>query len=100
MRELTGAQKKYLRGLAHGLKPVVHVGRNGLTEGVFESLDQALDSHELIKVKLRADRDEKRELAAAIDARLGSVQVGAIGHVAIFYRQARDPERRSIRLPA
>ncbi len=99
MSELSGAQKKYLRGLAHGLKPVVHVGRNGLTESVFESLDQALDSHELIKVKFSDHRDRKGELAATIDARLGSVQAGTIGHVAIFFRRARDPERRSIRLP-
>ncbi len=106
MSDLSGAQKKYLRGLAHGLKPVVHVGRNGLTETVFESLDQALDSHELIKVKFSRSgafsghRDEKRQLAASIDARLRSTQVGAIGHVAIFFRQARDPEKRAIRLPA
>ncbi len=99
MSELSGAQRKYLRGLAHGLKPVVHVGRNGLTEGVFESLDEAFGSHELIKVKLSGDKREKREMGAAIDARLGSVQVGAIGHVGIFFRPARDPERRTIRLP-
>ncbi len=109
MSDLSGAQKKYLRGLAQGLKPVVHIGRNGLTEGVFESLEQALESHELIKVKFPRrgasgassdHRDKKCELAAAIDARLRSVQVGAIGHVAVFFRRARDPERRSIRLPA
>ncbi len=100
MSDLSGAQKKYLRGLAHELKPVVHVGRNGLTEGVFESLEEALEAHELIKVKLRVPRHQKRELAAAIDARLGSAQAGTIGHVVILYRPAGDPEKRAIRLPA
>ena len=95
---LTGAQKKYLRGLAHGLKPVVRVGRNGLTEGLFESLDQALESHELVKVKFTDHQDRKRELAAEIDERLDTAQAGAIGHVVIFFRPARDPDRRAISL--
>ncbi len=100
-RDLTGAQKKYLRGLAHGLKPVVRVGRAGLSDSLLESLDQALESHELVKVKVVTgdSRNRKRELSATIDERLGSVQVGAIGHVVIFYRRAGDPEKRTIRLP-
>ncbi len=99
MTQLIGAQKKYLRGLAHGLKPVVHVGRGGLTEGLLENLDQALESHELVKVKFTDHQDRKRELAAEIDDRLATEQAGAIGHVVIFFRQARDPEKRKIRLP-
>ncbi len=103
--DLSGAQKKYLRGLAHSLKPVVRIGRGGLSDSLLESLDQALESHELVKVKMVPPatsggfQGSKRELSAAIDERLGSVQAGAIGHVVIFYRRARDPEKRKIRLP-
>ncbi len=96
---ISGAQKKYLRGLAHSLKPVVWIGRNGLTEALLESLDEALDSHELVKVKFTDHQDRKRELSAEIDERLRTEQAGAIGHVVILYRQARDPEKRAIRLP-
>ncbi len=105
---MTGTQKKYLRGLAHGLKPVVRIGRNGLTDSLLESLDEALESHELVKVKFprrgtneaRSDfQDQKRELSAEVATRLSTEQVGSIGHVVIFFRQARDPEKRSIRLP-
>ncbi len=96
---LTGAQKKYLRGLAHSLKPVVHVGRGGLTEGLLENLGQALESHELVKVKFTDHQDRKRELAATLGERLDCDQAGAIGHVVIFFRPARDAEKRSIRLP-
>ena len=99
-RDLTGAQRKYLRGLAHSLKPVVHIGHGGLTDGLLENLDQALESHELVKVKFSDFQDRKRELAAEIDDRLGSAQAGMIGHVVIFYRRARDPEKRAIRLPS
>ena len=50
MPVLTGGQRKYLRGLAHGKKPLVLIGKNGLTESLFVALDEALESHELIKV--------------------------------------------------
>jgi RNA-binding protein len=99
MRPLTGSQRKYLRGLAHGLQPVVHVGKGGLTEALFEQVDQALDDHELIKVKFVDFKSQKRELSDQIGERLGCQRAGLIGHVAIFYRPARDPEARRIRLP-
>ena len=99
MRELTGTQRKYLRGLAHGLSPVVHVGRGGLTDGLIEEIDRALANHELIKIKFLDHKSRKRELSDEIDARLDSERVGMIGHVAVFFRQARDPEARHIRLP-
>ena len=97
---LTSSQKKHLRGLAHHLEPVVRIGRGGLTEGLFDQLEEALESHELIKVKFVDWKDRKRELAAAIEERLGCRQVGKIGHVVIFYRPVRDPERRRIELPS
>lgn len=96
---LTSSQRKYLRGLAHHLEPVVRVGKSGLTEGLFEQLDEALSSHELIKVKFVDWKDKKRQLAAEIDGRLGCEQVGKIGHVVVFYRPAGDPEKRRIQLP-
>ncbi len=99
MSNLTGGQKKYLRGLAHSLKPLVQLGKSGLTDGVLANLDTALESHELVKVKLGDDRDMRRQVAEEINAKLGSEKVGAIGHVAIFYRPARNPENRSLRLP-
>ena len=99
MTTLKGAQKRYLRGLAHGLKPLVHIGKGGLTDGLFRSLDQALAAHELVKVKFLDFKDQKKEACREIDERLGCASVGTIGHLAIFYRAAEDPEDRKIRLP-
>ena len=96
--DLTGSQRKKLRGLAHSLDPVVWVGQRGLTEAVVEEIDLALDSHELIKVKLEGDRDERREQAEEIAERLQAALAGTIGTVAILYRRHRDPEARKIRL--
>ena len=99
MPTISGGQKKYLRGLAHGLKPIVRVGKGGLTENVLAHLDQALDAHELVKVKLTDSKGQRRKIGEQIEADLRAVQAGAIGHMAIFYRQASDPEKRMIELP-
>lgn len=96
---LNGAARTYLRGRAHGLKPAVHLGKEGLTEGVAASIDASLRAHELVKVRLAADRDERRELAAAIERRLECECVGIVGRMAILYRQHEDPDRRRIVLP-
>lgn len=98
MPELTGAQKKHLRGLAHHLKPVVQVGKNGVTGPVLESIDQALDDHELIKVRLADPQGRKRELAEEIAERSGAAVVGLVGHVVTLYRRHPDPEQRRIEL--
>jgi RNA-binding protein len=99
MSGLSAAQRKHLRGLAHSLAPAVQIGKQGLTETVVRSLDEALAARELIKVKFVAAKEEKLEITAEIDARLGSTCVGTIGHLAILYREHPDPEKRRIRLP-
>lgn len=101
MRELTSTQAKYLRGMAHGLKPVVFIGQKGLTDALIRSTEEAFESHELIKVKFidYKGKKQKTEIANAIAARTGSHLAGMIGHIAILYRQHRDPEKRKIILP-
>ena len=95
---LTSSQRRYLRGLAHALKPVLLLGGKGVTPSVLSELEHALDDHELIKVKLAgADRDEREAaLAQLLDAgRAEAVQ--RIGHVAVLYR--RNEEQPKIALP-
>ena len=100
--ELNSAQRKKLRGLAHGLKPLATIGRRGLTESVVAEIDSVLDHHELIKVRLGEGADlkkaEKRALCAEIASQLGASVAGIVGHVGILYRPARDEDRRRIRV--
>ncbi len=96
---MKGSQRQYLRGLAHSLRPAVQVGRGGLTEPVATEVDRALTAHELVKVQIAAERDERRQIAEAVAAKLGCEWVGGVGRMAIFYRQHPDPERRSVVLP-
>ena len=97
---LKGSDRKYLRGLAHALSPVVRIGNAGLTERVMEATDQALDAHELIKVKIAADRDERKAAAVALAENTWSELAWIVGRIAILYRPAADPQRRAIVLPS
>ncbi len=98
MAKLTGAQRKWLRGQAHSLRPLVRLGRQGLTEGVLREIDAVLDSHELVKVQ-GLDKAENRELAGRIETETGAEVVGLIGHVLILFRAQEDPELRRFELP-
>ncbi len=98
---LKGFQKKYLRGLAHPLKPVVQIGKEGITEGVIRAIDECLFRHELIKVKFTdfKEKEQKEAIAGEFTDKTGSSLVGMIGHTAILYRQQADPEKRKIAIP-
>jgi len=98
---MKGYQKKYLKGLAHGMKPTVFVGQKGVVPSVVKALDEALDQHELIKVKFVEfkEKGQKKEITGVLEKETDSELVGIIGHMAIFYRRQKDPEKRKIELP-
>ncbi|MBN1634865.1 MAG: ribosome assembly RNA-binding protein YhbY [Deltaproteobacteria bacterium] len=97
--QLKGSQKKYLRGMAHNLRPVVMVGKNGVTNDLIGAVIQALDSQELIKVKFIDYKEKKKALSNDIEQRAGAELVGMIGNIAILYRQHPDTDKRKISLP-
>jgi RNA-binding protein len=96
MAPLKGSQRKYLRGAAHGSRPLVQIGKGGLTPNVVDAIDNALAAHELIKVKLAVERDERERLVPIIERGTDCECVGTVGRMAIFYRQHPDPEKRKI----
>lgn len=82
---LTGAQRRKLRALSHGLSPVVQVGQGGINPGVLSAVDRALLDHELIKVRLHEPED-KRALAETLAAGSHAALCGLIGHTVVLYR--------------
>jgi RNA-binding protein len=95
---LNGAQKRYLRALAHPLKPVVMIGQRGVTKPLLTQVEQALNDHELIKVKLTTECPyERDDVGAQLASESGADCAGAIGRVIILYRA--HPESPTIRLP-
>lgn len=101
MDTLKGSQKKYLRGLAHGLNPSAFIGQKGLTETVIQEIDTALEAAELIKVKFNhfKEKQDKSAITEIICRDTRCFLAGTIGHVAILYRPAIKKEKQKIVLP-
>ena len=98
---LKGSQRKYLRGLAQALKPLILVGHKGASEPVAGALEEALDHHELVKIKFNDAKDKpaKSRMIDDLQRMTGAELVGTLGHTAVFYRAHLDPEKRRIELP-
>lgn len=95
---LTDKQKKFLRGLAHDLKPVIQVGNAGLSPGLLAELNLALEHHELLKTKLRVgDREARDEVIEEMLKKTEASLVARIGNTAVLYRERK--EKPSITLP-
>jgi RNA-binding protein len=95
---LTGKQRRHLRALGHGLRQVVQVGKEGLSDGLVAATEQALAQHELVKVKLGSESGLDREVAAdELAARTGSAVAQILGNTILLYRP--DPDEPRIVLP-
>lgn len=92
-------QKRYLRSLAHHLKPVLQSGAKGVTDAFIAEVGVALDQHELIKLKLAAgDREERAAMTEQVTGATGADLVQSIGHTVVLFRRNRDEPK--IALPA
>lgn len=94
---ISSRQRAHLRSLAHPLEPVVQVGGAGVSDGVVEATDVALEEHELIKVKFgKAYEGDRRQAARDLAERTGADLTQVIGRVAVLFRArpARDGDSR------
>ncbi len=96
--KLSESQKRHLRGLGHHLKPVVWIGQHGLRDSVLAEIDQALDAHELIKVKIAAGRDERAAIGDEICSKTGAEPIHVIGQMVVLFR--RNEKKPKIALPS
>lgn len=91
---LSNEQKKSLRAIGHTLNPIVTVASNGLSAGVIDELNRALDDHELIKIKVSVgDRDAKHAVIAEILRITGAELAQQIGNTALLLR--RNPKAKA-----
>lgn|SRR5690554_4357634 len=94
-RTLSNQQLKAMRSIAHQLKPVVTVAQNGLTDGVNREIDQALERHELIKLKVAVeDRTARQQICEQICRTMGAELIQSIGSVVVLHRAAHKPDPR------
>ncbi len=100
MDALTSKQKSYLKSKAHLLRPLVQIGKSGVTEQSIQSIQAALVAHELIKVKFIAFKEEKESFLDEIMKGSQSQFVSLIGHVLTLYREHEEQEKRKYKLPS
>ena len=99
MSSLTSKQRAFLRSLAHHLKPVVHVGGEGVTEPLLKSVEEAFNTRELLKVKvLESAPNDTRTTGDQIAEGIPGVEIPqTIGRTIVLFRPF--PEDPKIQLP-
>jgi RNA-binding protein len=91
---LTEHQKRKLRGYGQSMKPVVWLGAGGPSAAVIAELEQALDHHELVKVKLRTgDREARDQAISALCEASGAALIQRIGNIAVLFRRNEENPR-------
>ena len=89
---LSPEQRREYRAIAQNLKPVIIVGDKGLSEGLQEELERALNDHELIKIKVASqDRETRHEAITALCESSGAELVQTTGQIAVILRRAKKP---------
>ena len=92
---LSSKERAELRAEAHHLSAIVHIGHNGLTDALRQTLDDALRTHELVKVALTKSTDvSAKDAARQLAEQLGAEVVQTIGRTCTLYRENPDLERK------
>ncbi len=88
---MNSADKKKFRAQAHTLKPVIMIGQSGLTVAVLAETELALKTHELIKIRIRAEKEGRKLITEKICTDTGAELIQNIGQIAVIYRL--NPEK-------
>ena len=93
--ELTSKQRAQLRGMANSLDPIVHIGKDGLTDNLVKQADEALEARELIKCKVLENAMlTAREACGELSVRTRSEAVQVIGSRFVLFRQSHSKEKK------
>ncbi len=86
--KISSAQKQSLRAKAHVLKPIIIIGSHGLTAAVQAEINNALEAHELLKIRVNAlDRDDRKSMTEEICRVQQAELIQTIGHIIVIYRK-------------
>ncbi len=98
---MKGKERAELRAEAHHLQPMVHIGHLGLTDSARQTLDDALRTHELVKIAVsRTLEDVKpKHMAGELAESLGAEVIQAIGRKITLYRHNPELWEKPRKLP-
>jgi RNA-binding protein len=86
--QLSPQRRKVLKAQAHGLDPSVMIGNAGLTDGVLAELERSLLAHELVKLRVNAEREQREQILTELCARTGAMAVQHIGKMLVVFRSS------------
>jgi len=97
--ELTSKRRAYLRKKAHDLNALVRIGKEGVTDNLIQSILDAIESRELIKVKILQNcEEEKMEIMEQLSQCKEFEVVGIIGRTIILFKENKDKPVISLEL--
>lgn len=91
---MNSEQLKQMKTQAHELKPVIMIGQAGLTDAVLKEIELALDTHELIKIKIRTERAERKQIQTLICTATKAEAIQSIGQVLVIYRKKPEQAKK------
>ena len=97
MPVLTVTERLALKGRAHQLKPTVMIGNAGLTNAVLKEIEVTLKLHELIKIRVMAERPVREAILDEICSKLNAQAVQHIGKILVIYQANPDAHKIEIR---
>jgi RNA-binding protein len=97
---ITSKERAELRAEAHHLNPLVHMGHQGITDALLQTIDDALRTHELVKIALARTTDVKpKDASHQLAEKLGADVVQTIGRTCTLYRENPDLKKKPGSLP-
>ncbi len=100
MFQLTGSQRRFLSRQAHDLDPIIMVGKRGFTDQIVDAVHDALNAHELIKIRFIDYKADRATISEELARRTDAVIIRIIGNIAILFRQHTDPEKQRFHIPS
>jgi RNA-binding protein len=91
LEPLTNPQIRKFKAAAQLMDPMLKVGKAGLSDGFVRSVSDALDKHELVKIKFAEFKDKKKELAPLLAEKTDSHLVMRVGNVMVLHRPKPEP---------
>lgn len=79
-----------LKTESHALKPIVQIGKSGLTESALAEIAMHMKKRKLVKIKFLKsllETTDKRELVETITSKTKSELISLVGFVAVLYKR-------------
>jgi len=95
--ELSNRELRELKARAQRIKPMLKVGKEGLTPAFLKAVDETLVHHDLVKVKFEEFKEQRKELGPKLAESVTAKLIMAVGHVVVLFR--RKPDKETNRSP-